>query len=416
MRLTFSGSAVRGRVSPPASKSHTHRAFFLSSLANGKSLITNPLLSADTLSTLNSIRSIGASVWKGCSGIQITGGNLHPPTVEVDTENSGTTMRLLAGISSMFSDRVTITGDDSLKKRPMSELLNALGQMGVECSSDEGYPPVTVKGPNHGGDVSIDGNISSQYISSLMIVAPMLDRDTKITIRGGLVSRPYLDITSHMMSLFGADVNIEDHEIVIRNGGYSPCNYSVPADFSSAAFPLVAGALAGTVSVTGMDLDDPQGDKEIVNILRGAGASISVDKDTVTSERGELRGMDLDIGDNPDLFPILAVLFSTADGTTRLYGAPQLRFKESDRIDTTVRMLRTIGADIEGTDDGCIIHGVRKLKGGEIDNANDHRIMMAAAVASLVSESPITMNNAECCSVSYPMFPDHMRRLGMSVI
>ena len=416
MRTTFSGSAVRGTVSPPASKSHTHRAFFLSSLANGKSLITNPLISADTLSTLNSVRSIGASVWKGCSGIQITGGNLHAPDKEIDTENSGTTMRLFTGISSMFNDKITITGDESLKKRPMSELLNALDQMGVECSSDNGYPPVTVKGPNHGGNVSIDGNISSQYISSLMIVAPMLDRDTNITIKGDLVSRPYLDITSHMMSLFKADVSITDHRIIVKKGGYSPHNYSVPADFSSAAFPLVAGALAGTVSVTGMDLDDPQGDKEIVNILRRAGASISINKDTVTSECKELKGMDLNINNIPDLFPILAVLFSTADGTTRLYGAPQLKFKESNRIETTVKMLRTIGADIEGTDDGCIIRGVKKLKGGEIDNANDHRIMMAAAVASLVSESPITMNNAECCSISYPMFHDHMKKLGMSVI
>ena len=416
MRTTFSGSSVKGTVSPPASKSHTHRAFFLGALANGNSLITNPLMSADTISTLNSIRSMGASVWKGCSGIQITGGNLHAPAKEIDTENSGTTMRLLTGISSIFDKKVTITGDESLQKRPMSALLDALNQMGVKCSSNNGYPPVTVKGPNHGGSVTIDGSISSQFISSLMVVAPMLDQNTNITIRGDLVSRPYLNITSHMMSLFKADVNITDKNIFIKKGGYSPYNYRVPADFSSAAFPLVAGALAGKVSVTGMDLNDPQGDKEIIDVLKKAGASITINNDIVTSEHMDLKAVDLNIGNNPDLFPILAVLFSTANGTTRLYGAPQLKFKESNRIDTTVRMLKAIGADIEGTDDGCIIRGVKKLRGGEIDNANDHRIMMAAAVASLISESPITMNNAECCSISYPMFPDHMRKLGMEVI
>jgi len=169
------------------------------------------------------------------------------------------------------------------------------------------------------------------------------------------------------------------------------------------------------VAVKGLRMDDPQGDRVIIDILRDVGAAVSVNDDSVAVKKGALRAREIDIGKCPDLFPILAVLLSTAGGTSRLYGAPQLKFKESDRIKTTVEMLTAIGADAEGTDDGCIIKGKKRLTGGTINNEGDHRIMMAAAVASLLCEGPVIMDNAECCSVSYPEFPEHMRSLGMKV-
>ncbi|MCL1905189.1 MAG: 3-phosphoshikimate 1-carboxyvinyltransferase [Methanomassiliicoccaceae archaeon] len=414
--MRFSGTSVKGTITPPPSKSHTHRAFFLSALSKKGCVIRNSLNSQDTRATLGAVESMGATVERYCDTIKITNNGLHAPDKIVDAENSGTTMRLFAGMASMFDAPVTITGDASLRSRPMGALLDALSEMGVKCVSDNGKAPVTIQGPNRGGDVSISGNISSQFISSLMIAAPMLENDTAIRIKGGLSSKPYVDITGSMMERFGADVAVNDDMIkVCGNTGYEGCDVTVPSDMSGAAFPLVAGALGGSVTAENMDMNDPQGDKRITDILRDAGACVSVNNDKITVSSGELRSLNVNMNDIPDLFPIVAVLLSTARGKSVLYGAPQLRFKESDRIEATVNMLSALGADITGTDDGCVIGGVKRLKGGEIEHHEDHRILMAAAVASLISDDPVTMKRSNCYDVSYPLFPEHMERLGITV-
>ena len=412
--ITFRGGDIEGEVSPPPSKSHTHRALFLASMAEGRSVVDSCLLSADTLATIDACRAMGASVSMDGDTATIDGGDLSAPTVPVDAKNSGTTMRLFSGICSMFDRPVTITGDDSLKKRPMGPLLDALTSCGVRCSSNDGLPPVTVQGPNRGGDVSIKGDVSSQFISSLLLTAPMLDNGTILTVEGRMVSEPYLDVTTRMMGMFGAESERNGNVFIIPGGqGYRPCDYSVPADFSSAAFPMVAAALGGRCAVKGLDIEDPQGDKRIIDILRQAGAAVSVEGRTVTVERKELHGIDVDLGSAPDLFPVVATLLSTADGDSRLYGAPQLRFKESDRIETTVRMIDALGGDAVGTDDGCIIHGVKRLSGGRVEHRGDHRIMMSAAVASIVCDKPVVMNDPECAAVSYPGFPASMASIGL---
>jgi 3-phosphoshikimate 1-carboxyvinyltransferase len=298
----------------------------------------------------------------------------------------------------------------------MGPLLDALSQMNVKSTSKGGKAPITIRGPNKGGDVRIRGDVSSQFISSLMITAPMLANDTLIRIEGGLSSRPYVDITANMMERFGADVIFGENEIRVRGGtGYRGCDIIIPSDMSSAAFPLVAGALNGSVTARNIDMNDPQGDKRIVDILRDAGASVKVHDDKVTSSSRELRSLDVNMKDIPDLFPIVAVLLSTAKGKSTLYGAPQLRFKESDRIRSTVNMLSALGSDIKESDDGCVINGVGRLKGGEIEHHEDHRILMAAAVASLVTDGEVVMRNSNCYEVSYPLFLGHMKRLGMNV-
>ena len=411
--ISFKGGEISGRIAPPPSKSHTHRAFFLASLARGESRIANALLSADTRATLAACRAMGAEVTEDGDGFRISGGRLHAPET-VDADNSGTTMRIFAGLSSMFDSPVTITGDASLRKRPMGPLLDALSQTGTRCESDNGLPPVTVCGPNKGGDVSIDGGVSSQFITSLLMVSPMLENDSTITILGNTVSAPYLDVTAHMMRLFGASVSRNGSMFGIRGRtGYRSHDYMVPADFSSAAFPMVAGALAGSVTVTGMDMGDPQGDKAIAEILMKAGADVKVDGTEVTVSKGSLKGCDVDMGSVPDLFPIVAVLLSTAEGDSRLYGAPQLKYKESNRIETVVNMINAIGGSAEATDDGCIIHGKPRLEGGRIVHKGDHRIMMSAAVASLVCDGSVDMDDAECCAVSFPEFPEKMSAIGL---
>lgn len=414
--MSFNGGSVKGKVLPPPSKSHTHRSFLLASMADGRSIISNPLMSADTKATINACRMMGADILIDNGVVTVEGGNLHAPSEMVDAENSGTTMRLFAGICSMFDSEVTITGDESLRKRPMGPLLDALSQTGTVCTSVDGLPPVTITGPNLGGTVHVDGGISSQYISSLMLVSPMVRNDTRVVVDGHMVSAPYLDVTANMMTMFGAKVHRDDNIFDIEgNTGYSSCKYRVPSDFSSAAFPLVAGAIGGEVTVTGMDMDDPQGDKAIIDIIRRAGGHITINGSEVTASKGDLIGCDIDLGMIPDLFPITAVLLATAKGDSRLYGAPQLKYKESNRIETVVNLINAIGGSAEATEDGCIIHGVQNLSGGRIVHRGDHRLMMCGAVASLVCNGPVEMEDVECCAVSYPDFIRQMESLGMDM-
>jgi 3-phosphoshikimate 1-carboxyvinyltransferase len=411
----FSGGVLNGRFKAPPSKSYTHRAIILASLAKGTSTIHDPLVSFDTVSTMQAMTAMGAVIEQHDNELKIIGNGIHSPAGALDVGNSGTTIRLLSGVVSSLDSHITLTGDGSIQKRPMRPLLDALTGMGVSCTSNNGSPPVTIKGPNNGGNISIPGNISSQFISSLILSAPLFKHDTVVKIEGNLVSRPYVDITIGIMGDFGVSVT-EDNGFRIKTGQtYEPRCYRVPGDMSSAAFPLVGGALSGSVTMEGYDEEDPQGDKAIVNILEECGADISVNNGRITVKKKELRGCDVDMSNIPDLFPVVAVLLSTARGTSKLYGAPHLRYKESDRILSTTRMLNTLGADITPTDDGCIIKGVERLKGGNIEHLGDHRIAMSAAIASLVSRSPVAMNDTECCSVSFPGFLDVMKDMGMVI-
>ena len=414
--ISFNGGRTEGRVSPPPSKSHTHRAIIMSALSGGGCRIGNPLLSFDTRSTMDAVRSMGAEVTEGDGYVDVCCPSLHAPDRPIDVGNSGTTLRLMTGIASLFGSETVLDGDESIRKRPMGPLLEALSACGAACSSADGRPPVRIRGPITSDSIGIDGSMSSQFVSSAIMAAPLTERGMEVRIKGELVSRPYVDITIHMMGRFGVSVEETEHGFRIPRQRYSPTDYRVPADFSSAAFPLVAGALGGCVTVDGMDLADPQGDKRIIDVLRAAGAEVSVSGEEVTCRRtGRPVAVDVDMSDIPDLFPVVAVLLSTADGTSRLYGAPHLRFKESDRIALTERMLTALGADIRGTEDGCVISGVERLRGGRVEHNGDHRMLMAAAVASLVADGPVEMEDDGCWNVSYPGFPEQMRSLGVSV-
>ncbi len=414
MDIAFRGGEVRGTVTVPSSKSYTHRAIIMAALSGGRCVISNPLDSLDTRATADAVRSMGATVESCDNGLVIKSDSIHAPDRTIDVLNSGTTLRLMTGISALFDSETVLTGDESIRKRPMGPLIDALSDCGVECRSEDGKAPITIRGPVKKDRITIDGSISSQFVSSMLMMSPLVGRPMDIEITGKAVSRPYIEITVSMMKRFGVDVQRTEDGFHVEPQRYSPCDYTVPADFSSSAFPLVAGGLSGKVTVKGLDMDDPQGDKRIIDILKDAGCGIEIDGDSVTcSKAAELRAADVDLSDIPDLFPIVAVLFSTAKGTSRLYGAPQLRFKESDRIASVEKMLRTLGADITGTDDGCVINGVESLHGGRIEHRGDHRLMMAASVASLVSDGPVSMEDDGCWNVSYPGFVEQMRSMGM---
>ena len=414
--IVFRGGRAEGKVSPPPSKSHTHRAIIMSALSEGRCEISSPLISFDTRATMDAVRAMGAVVTEREGSVTVECESIHAPDRTIDVMNSGTTMRLMTGISSLFSEKVVLTGDSSIQKRPMGPLLDSLSAAGVECSSNGGKPPVEVRGPITGSELVIDGGVSSQFVSSLIMSSPLTGRPTDVRITGHLVSKPYIDITTSMMGKFGVEVTEEGNVFHAEPQHYRPTDYRVPADFSSSAFPLVAGGIAGRVTARGMDMSDPQGDRKIIDVLKEAGCDVEVSGDEVTcSNTGRLEGAEIDMGDIPDLFPVVAVLLSTAKGRSRLYGAPHLRFKESDRIALTENMLRSLGADIRGTEDGCVIEGVERLHGGRIEHNGDHRMMMAAAVASLVSDGSVSMENDACWNVSYPGFPEQMRSIGMDI-
>lgn len=410
--MKFTCDGVEGSIKPSPSKSHTHRAYILASLAEGTSKISSPLVAEDTDSTLSAIESIGALVERGDNFIKITGHGITSPGRSVNMGNSGTTIRLLSGVAATHPDTFTFTGDPSLRSRPMGPLLDALTELGAKCVSKEGYPPVTITGPINGGEVTIDGSQSSQYISALMMAAPLTD-GLKINLSGKIVSEPYIRMTMDMMSTFGAEATFNGNTIHVKGKtGYKPADITVQADMSSLAYPLVAAALAGMITIPSACISD-EGDGRIMQIIKDFGAEILASDVTTVLATKHPKPLKLDVGDNPDLFPILAVMLSAAEGQSRLYGAPHLRFKETDRIENTVEMLRAIGADVEPTDDGCTINGGKMLKGGKVDPKGDHRVMMAAAVASTICSGPIIISGADCYKISYPAFINDMESIGI---
>jgi 3-phosphoshikimate 1-carboxyvinyltransferase len=415
MRLRVRPSEVSGTIQASPSKSYSHRAMAFGLLADGRSNLKNLLLSGDTLATLSAVRAFGAKAEPKGSGLVIDGGRLSCPDDVINAENSGTTIRLMAGIASLLACATVLTGDESVRRRPMQPLIDALVELGVECRSigGNGLAPLFVRGPNKGTTAHIAGDISSQFISSLLISSALKEVDTEIVLTTPLKSRPYVDITMGMMRRFGARVESSKNGFSVPGKQrYAPQNYTVPGDFSSAAFPFVAGALTGGVAVTGLDPEDKQGDRRILGILEEFGATVKIGTTSIRATSNELTGVTVDLADAPDLFPIVAVVGTQAQGLTRIVNAQHVRLKESDRIKSTTAFLKEMGANIEETSDGCVIRGPSRLGGARVESLADHRILMAAAVAALVAESETLISDGDCFQISYPSFVKDMQALG----
>jgi len=409
-------SRVSGTIRAPPSKSVTHRAVVLAALSSGSSQIRRPLRSQDTNATLDGVEAFGAHVARDRVSVRVDGDSLRVPNGPVDARNSGTTLRLLAGVASLLPGATTLTGDSSLRKRPMGPLLDALRALGAGAISlgGDGRPPVEIRGTLRGGSASLPGDVSSQFLSSLLLAGPLAAQGVEIRVIPPIRSEPYIKLTVQMMRWFGVDVTADDG-LYRTSGGqrYRATDTDVPGDFSSAAFPLVASAITdGDVTVTGLDVDGPLGDRKIVDILRAFGASIEVSGDRVRAQGGPLVAQTVDIGDTPDLFPILAVLASQARGESRFVNGRHLRFKESDRIEATVSLLLGLGGRAKPTDDGCLVSGPTRLLGGSVDARGDHRILMAAAVAGLVARGAVDVSDPWSFRVSYPSFLEDFLALG----
>jgi 3-phosphoshikimate 1-carboxyvinyltransferase len=354
--------------------------------------------------------------------LSITGPErLLAPTSEMDCKGSGTTLRIFTALSALTKGRCVLTGDSSLQARPITDLLDALNQLGVNANSirGDGKPPVVISGKGlTGGVARIRGDISSQYISGLLFACTKAENETRIELTTKLESQPYVEMTLEVMKQFGvvAAPSRQWNQFSIPGGQtYKETRYIVPGDYSSAAFLLVAGALAGRVSVTGLELESKQGDSQILSILQRMGVSVESRIDGYSINFSKPIPLNIDVSNTPDLVPILAVLASQANGRTRILNASRLRFKESNRLTSTQNELRKMGAQIEVVGDEIIIDGPSLLQGAVIDSHNDHRIAMACTVAGLVAEGPTLIEGVECVSKSYPDFIEHMRTLGADI-
>jgi 3-phosphoshikimate 1-carboxyvinyltransferase len=420
MNVKVSKSDVWGTFEAPPSKSYTHRAIVIGSLGH-YAKITRPLLSADTLATVDACRAFGAEVRLEGNTIEIAGviGKPKVPDNVIDAKNSGTTMRLCMSVAALADGATVFTGDDSLRRRPNGPLIKALNDLGAVCYSTRGTgtAPIVVHGVLEGGKVTLKDNVSSQFISSLLISLPFAQNNSRVDIEGELKSKPYVDVTVEMLQAAGCEIATGYKEYSVPAGqDYDLKAYRVPGDFSSAAYPLAAAAITKSkVTVTNL-FESKQGDAAILEYLLDMGANVfwDIGNGTVTVEGGDLHGIDLDAGATPDLVPTLAVLAACAEGTTNIENAEHVRYKETDRLRAITNELRNMGAEIEERQDGITIKG-GSLHGAAVDGYDDHRIVMSLAIAGLAAEGTTTITTAESVNISYPGFFDDLKKLGAKV-
>lgn len=415
-------SSLNGDVICPPSKSYTHRAIFISSLVNGSSHIINPLMSRDTIATINACRAFGVEIKRTGQGLIVSGNaSLKIPDDVIDVENSGTTMRFVTAISALLKNGyVIITGDDSIRKRPMGPLLSALKQLGVNSFSatgDDKAPIIVQGGGIRGNHISIDGSISSQFISGILIAGVCAESGISVNVIGNQVSRPYIESTLNVMAKFGAKVkkskDYRNYNII--HNRYTPTTFTIPGDFSTAALLLSAGTLVGgEVTVTNLDFSLPQGDSKILEILRKIGALITINKNKRTVKTvgtGDLDGGEFDLSDSPDLLPVVAILSLKSRNPVRIYGVAHTRYKETDRLRIIASEFRKFGVKTKIHPDEITIVSPKKLKNAHINSHNDHRLFMSFVIASMMTEKSI-VDGLESVDVSYPSFVQDMKKIG----
>lgn len=391
--VKMNASLLNGKVFVPPSKSAAHRALICSFLAGGGTV--KPIIdSNDMRATVGVIEAL-----KNGDAI-------------LDCIESGSTLRFMIPVAAALNRAVTFTGRGRLPQRPIGEYLDILPAHGVtvECS---GTLPMRISGGLKNGSYEVSGDVSSQYITGLLLALSVVEGDSAVILRTPLQSKPYVDMTIKVMRDFGADITETDFGYLIHGSQkYNKLNYVVEGDWSQAAFFLVAGAISGDVTVTGLDMNTTQGDKAILDVLSSFGAELEITLDSVRCVKSALKGTVVEATDIPDLVPIIAVLAVFSDGQTVIKGAERLRFKESDRIESVVENLKLIGADVTETKDGMIINGGVPLHSAQLKGYNDHRIVMAFSVAGLLLDGETVIDDAQSINKSYPSFFEDYNRIG----
>jgi 3-phosphoshikimate 1-carboxyvinyltransferase len=412
-------SSLRGETTIPASKSHTIRGIIFGLLADGVSEIKNPLDAQDTRSCVRCCRLLGAEIKTGKAWtISGVGGDLSVPEEPLYVGNSGTTLGNLVAVSSLGKASVTLDGDSSIRARPFFPLLNALSALGAETASRDnlGKCPITVRGPLIGGTAVVEG-ITSIYVTPFLVACPLADENTLLKVTPPVNEKSYIKMTMNWLDFLNCSyMNRNFTEIEIMGGQYyTSFKRTIPGDASSAAFPICAAAVTSSeVTIKGIDLTDPQGDKAIIEYLRRMGAEIETTEECLIIRPSTLKGTTLDLTDTPDLLPILCVIGCAAEGTTVLQNIEVTRMKETDRVKAMTTELSKMGGTL--VEEETELH-IRKstLHGAKVRGYNDHRIVMALAVAGMIAEGTTIIDSAESICVTYPTFVESMQQLGANI-
>jgi len=416
MVLKVNKSRPCGRVFIPGSKSHTIRALFIASLAQGRSEISNPLISEDAMSAVDTCRALGAKIEMQGNKFIVDGFGGIPKTPDdvINVGNSGTTLRFGLGAAALGEGITVFTGDAQIRRRPLEPLIKALNNLGASVFStrNNGLAPVVVKGKMKGGETELD-SVTSQYMSSVLISAPLSEGDTEVRLTR-LNEVPYVEMTMWWLDRqnIAYSNNGFKHFSIKGRQQYKPFNISIPGDFSSATFFAVQAAISGEEFILeNLDMTDPQGDKMVLAVLKDMGAKVDIRKNEIRIRGNSLTGREIDMNPIPDALPAMAVAGCFAEGETRLVNVPQARLKETDRIQVMCRELSKMGADIKELEDGLVIRQSR-LKGCRVDGHDDHRVVMALAIAGLNSEGNTVIDTAEAINVTFPEFVDLMNSCG----
>lgn len=399
---------INGTICAPPSKSAMIRAVALSLLSEGKTIIKNPSYCTDALAALNIANSLGAEIERDSNTIVITGNpGLGKNSIKNSVLNcgeSGLCIRMFSPIAALIDKEIILNGEGTLTKRPVA-MVEELTKLGAYCSTEKGFPPILIKGPISSGKYSINGSESSQFLTGLIIALPLCDGDSEVCA-SDVKSRPYLKMTVDMMKEFGVDCRYNeafDKFFIKGNQKYWAREYTVEGDWSGASFMLVAGAISGAITVTGLKMDSVQADKVILEILKMAGASLDIENEKITVTRGELRAFEFNAEDSPDIVPPLVALAAHCKGKTYIYGISRLRIKESNRLEALIKEFSKMGIKIGIEKKALIVEGGR-LKNAMIDPHNDHRIAMACAVCGIGGRAEIIIKNPICVAKSYPSF------------
>ncbi|MGN6509792.1 MAG: 3-phosphoshikimate 1-carboxyvinyltransferase [Chitinophaga sp.] len=416
MNVTILPAPVSGNVTANPSKSAMQRAVAAALLAKGTTVIRNPGLSNDCLAALEVAENLGAMVKRVGEEIHITSNGVKPFYDEINCGESGLGIRMFTPIAALAETPITINGHGSLVTRPMHFFEEVLPQLGVEIKSRDGKLPLEIKGPLQAKNITIDGSLSSQFLTGLLMAFGSVADKASITVKD-LKSKPYIALTLQLMELFGVKVRNENFETFHFDGPqhYKAVEYTVEGDWSGAAFLLVAAAVAGKAEVQHLNTHSAQSDKVIMEALEKAGADILPGVYTIIVQKNGLKAFELDATDCPDLFPPRVALAANCDGVTKIKGVSRLAHKESDRGITLQEEFGKMGIRIDLDGDYMHVHGGTGIKGAAVHSHNDHRIAMACAVAALNASGAVTIENAEAINKSYPEFYDHLELLGVAV-
>ena len=427
MDVSLSRSTLSGTVRAPPSKSYTHRAV-LAAGYGAEATVHDLLVSADTQATRRAVEAYGGETElaedRGTLTVEGFDGQPDVPADVIDCANSGTTMRLTTATAALADGTTVLTGDGSLRSRPQGPLLDAIEQLGghAESTRDDGQAPLVVEGPIDGGTAAIPGDVSSQFVTALLMAGAVTEDGITVELETDLKSAPYVDITVEVLDAFGVDVERVDGGYHVAGGqSYAPegGTYHVPGDFSSISYLLAAGALAApdALVVEGAH-PSAQGDSAIVDILERMGADIEWDREAgeIRVARSDLSGVEVSVADTPDLLPTIAVLGAAAGGTTTITDCEHVRYKETDRVTAMAESLEAMGATVLEERDRLTVRGEgTDLRGATLSGREDHRIVMALSVAGLVADGETTVTGAEDVDVSFPGFFDVLAGMGADV-